>query len=322
MKRTLLAIFLFMSCTVLAEKSTVSILIDPGHGGKDPGHMPSDDSGLQEKELALEISLKIGNYLTHNLSNVEVGYTRTSDIYPTLDERVELANDGHYDFMLSIHINGNPKAEICGTETHIHGYKSKSAFKWAKLIEQQFKKRAGRKSRGVKTAEDLGHSLQILKFTKIPSVLVECGFITNGSEAKYLNTSYGQEIIASAIFRATRAFITSAYPDIDFTPAPPEEIEEEEEEEEDVAQVETDSTAVEISVPHYKVQIMASIDPVQNDVPEFKKINHPVERVEIVSQSAYKYRYFVGSFDTKKEAKVLQKEVQSLGFEDAFITYQ
>ena len=67
---------------------------------------------------------------------------------------------------------------------------------------------------------------------------------------------------------------------------------------------------------------MASIDPVKSDVPEFKKINHPVERVEITSESAYKYRYFVGSFDTKKEAKVLQKEVQALGFEDAFIVFQ
>ena len=65
---------------------------------------------------------------------------------------------------------------------------------------------------------------------------------------------------------------------------------------------------------------MASIDPVDTNIREFKKINLPVERVEIETTSAYKYRYYAGLFDTKREAKDAQKAVQENGFKDAFIT--
>lgn len=305
--------FLLISAALLsvfthAQKETVSILIDPGHGGSDPGHLPLDESGIQEKELTLEISMKVGDYLSNNLSNVEIGYTRLGDTYPSLDDRVEQANDGHYDYLLSIHINGNPKTAVRGTETIIHNYEAKDSYKWAKLIEHQFKKRAGRKSRGVKTAADLGHSLQVLKFTQIPAVVVECGFITNAIEANYLSSTYGQEIIASAIFRATREFVKAEHPEIDFTPKS-DELPKEEEKNEDS------------EVAHYSIQIMASIDSVDTEIPQFKKLEYEVERVQIETTSLYKYRYYVGKFDSKKDARPVQKEVRANGFEDAFITY-
>lgn len=296
--------FLFVLLTggiLSAQKSSVTILIDPGHGGKDPGHLPTVEGIAQEKEIALAISNKLGHYLTHNLSNVTVLYTRTDDTYPTLDERVEMANSKNVDYMISIHVNGSDNANISGTETHIHNYDSKTSYQWALLIEEQFKNRAGRKSRGVKTGDDIGHSLQVLKFTKMPTVLVECGFITNAAEAAYLNTVYGQEIIASAIFRATREMLKKNHPEINF--APP-----------------SDPTEITTSgEPYYKVQIMSSIDLVATDIAEFKKLNYPVERVEIQGSSTYKYKYYVGPFKTKSEAKKAQKDVQANGFPDAFI---
>jgi N-acetylmuramoyl-L-alanine amidase len=76
-----------------------------------------------------------------------------------------------------------------------------------------------------------------------------------------------------------------------------------------------------IDQPHYKVQIMASIDPLKTDIAEFKKLEMPVERVQVQSTSMYKYKYYVGPFLTKKEARKAQKEVQSKGFKDAFIAY-
>lgn len=299
-----------MTLAAFGEKKEVSILLDAGHGGKDPGHLPNGNSGLQEKVLALEITKKVANYLTHNLTNVNVDFTREDDSYPSLTERVDKANNGKYDFMLSIHINGNPRTEVHGTETLIHNFNAKDSYKWAKLIEYQFKKRAGRHSRGVKTSDDLGHSLQILKFTKIPTVIVECGFITNPTEAAYLNSEYGQEIIASAIFRATREFVKYKFPDLDFNPPPVE-----------VAQDAADNS-IEIGATdaQYRVQIMSSIDPVELDIPEFKKLGMPVERVQIETESAYKYRYFVGACITKKEAKEIQKLVQERGFKDAFVS--
>lgn len=304
--------FLFSLCVFLtghADKGQVSILVDAGHGGKDPGHLPHNSSGLQEKVLALEIALKVGSYLSDYLANVSIGYTRTDDSYPSLDERVDLANSGKFDLMLSIHINGSPKSEVYGTETLIHNYDSKQSYSWAKLIEQQFKKRAGRKSRGVKTSADLGHSLQILKFTKIPTVIVECGFITNLYEATYLNSVYGQEIIASAIFRATREYLQMTYQAINFIPPPVE------------PSIEPETEIAESEKAYYTIQIMASIDPVELDIPQFKKLEEPVDRVEIETTSLYKYKYYVGTFESKKEAKTLQKEIQEKGFADAFITY-
>lgn len=280
-------------------KSSITILIDPGHGGKDPGHLPLIDSLKQEKDIALGISLKLGKYLQYNMSNVKVIYTRTTDVYPTLAERVDQANANNVDYMISVHINGSPNPSIYGTETHIHNYASKDAYKWAVLIENQFKGRAGRRSRGVKTGADIGHSLQILKFTKMPTILVECGFITNAAEGYYLNSEYGQEIIASAMFRATREFVKLKHPTIDFSP-PQDKTEQPDE-------------------PHYKVQIMASIEELKTDIPEFKRLGYPVERVKISSTSMYKYKYYIGPFTDKKEAKKAQKEVQGKGYRDSFI---
>jgi N-acetylmuramoyl-L-alanine amidase len=308
MKRLFSVSFVLLTC-LSAVAQPISILIDPGHGGKDPGHLPENGNGLEEKVLALDIALKVGNYLSENLSNVNVGYTRTDDSYPTLDERVDQANSGDYDFMLSVHINGNPKQDVYGTETLIHDYDAKDSYKWAKLVEYQFKKRAGRKSRGVKTKQDLGHSLQILKFTKIPTIIVECGFITNGSEAYYLTTVYGQEIIASAIFRATREFIQFKHPTIDFRPAP-----------KDLPTPEEETDDEKVSA-HYSVQIMASIDPIELDIPQFKELNYPVERLKVETTSLYKYKYYVGNFESKKEARPVQKDMRENGFKDAFITY-
>lgn len=286
----------FIFCTALAfgAKKDITILIDPGHGGKDPGHLSVSSTHLQEKDLNLIISKKIGHYLEHNLSKVTVLYTRTTDIYPSLDDRVKMANSKGVDYMMSVHCNGSDNTDIQGTETHIHNFDSKEAFKWALQIEKQFKTRAGRKSRGVKTDADIGHSLQILKFTKMPTILIECGFLTNVAEAAYLNSEYGQEIVSSAIFRATRAFLKSAHPNIDFSPDA-------------------------ISGPSFKVQIMSSIDPLEIDIPEFKKLGYPVERVKLSSSSMYKYKYFIGPFETKKLAKKAQKNVQGKGYKDAFI---
>ncbi|MBI3136530.1 MAG: N-acetylmuramoyl-L-alanine amidase [Bacteroidetes bacterium] len=297
-----IALFLFSGFFAAATgQQSVTILIDPGHGGKDPGHLPTEEGIMQEKEIALAISTKVGHYLTHNLANVNVIYTRTDDTYPSLDERVDMANLKNVDYMLSIHVNGSENPSIHGTETHIHNFEAKKSYQWALLIEDQFKNRAGRKSRGVKTGDDIGHSIQVLKFTQMPTVLVECGFITNSDEARYLNSVYGQEIIASAIFRATREMLQKSHPGIDFVPS------------------ETVAVTTDTDQPYYKIQIMSSIDSVSLTIPEFKKLSYPVERIKIEGSSIYKYKYYIGPYTDKHEAKKVQKDVQANGFADAFL---
>lgn len=297
MLRYLFILFIISGSSFAA--SSITILLDAGHGGKDPGHLPIDDALLQEKHITLAISNKIGFYLTNNLQNVNVLYTRTDDTYPTLDERVEMANNNNVDYVLSIHVNGSDNTAIHGTETHIHNHSAKTSSSWAKLIEDQFKSRAGRKSRGVKTCDDLGHSIQLLKYTKMPTVLVECGFITNPTEAQYLNTSEGQDIIASAIFRATRGMLQKCHPEINF--------------------VREQIQQPVIAQNTYKVQIMSSVDSLSSTIPQFKKLAYPVECVLTNTTSNYKYRYFLGPFVDRTAANEAQKNAQSNGFPDAFI---
>lgn len=291
----------FITIILLTFNSfSITILIDPGHGGKDPGHLSAIKGLMTEAQINLLISKKLGHYLEHNLSNVNVLYTRTDDTYPSLDKRVLMANSKKVDYTLSIHCNGSENTSAYGTETHIHGFSSKSSYKLAQLIEKQFKNRAGRKSRGIKTVADIGHSLQMLKFTNMPTVLIECGFLTHTSEANYLNSAYGQEIIASAIFRACRLFLIQKHPKINFSKS----------------NKKVKSTTNDVT---YKVQLMSSIDSLNTNVKEFKRLGFEVERIKVNGKSMYKYKYFIGPFETKKEAKKAQKSVQSKGYSDAYL---
>lgn len=282
----------------------ITILIDPGHGGSDPGHEAADKNLLAEKDLTLKIALKFGSYLSDKLENVTVLYTRTDDRYPTLDERVNMANSKKVDYFISVHINGSPNTNIKGTESHVHSMNSKASVKLAKAFEDEFKTRAGRKSRGVKDSDDREHSLQVLKFTEMTSVLVECGFMTNVSEANYLNTTEGQDVIASALFRAMRSHLQNTHKTISFTKKPSESTE--------------DSKSTASADKTYSVQIMSSKEWLDTEKGSFKNLKHLVSRTQ-VSQTGYRYKYFSGSFSSKSEADEYCNEVKKKGFPDSIV---
>lgn len=285
---------------IFAQKKEVVVVIDPGHGGHDPGHLSGDTSYQMEKELNLKIATFLGGYIEKYLQNVKVIYTRTDDTYPTLDDRVDKANANKADYFISIHCNGNDREEVYGTETHVHSFQQTKSVELARAIESQFSQRAGRKSRGVKDERDLQHSLQVLKFTNMPSVLVECGFLTNAKEASYLNTTYGQEIIASAIFRAFRATITKEFPSISF--------------------IRTESsTETEDSSAKYAIQIASSREPIASDDAQFRHLNLEVTRIELNTTSAYKYIYVLGSYSSKEEAKADLPKIKTAGYRDAIV---
>ncbi|NQY68158.1 MAG: N-acetylmuramoyl-L-alanine amidase [Flavobacteriales bacterium] len=219
-----------------------TVIIDAGHGGKDPGAV---GSLVKEKEIALGVALKLGHYIETKLEGVKVVYTRKTDIFPTLQQRATIANENNGDLFISIHVNSGPAAAH-GTETLVMGtnegrnmaairensvvlleenYKdnydgfdpnapeteiifslyqsqhiSQSVY-FAAKVEDQFKNRAGRKSRGVKR-----QGLLVLYKTAMPGVLIETGFLSNLAEQKYLMSTKGQDYIASAIFRAFRDY--------------------------------------------------------------------------------------------------------------------
>ena len=94
------------------------VVIDAGHGGKDPGALGTKS---QEKNIALSIALKLGNYITHNFKNVEVIYTRKTDKFIELYKRGDIANEAHADLFISIHCNSYINPKISGTETYVMG---------------------------------------------------------------------------------------------------------------------------------------------------------------------------------------------------------
>jgi len=158
MQRRLFLSFLFC-CAVFsvsfAQKKEIIVVIDSGHGGYDPGHLSDSPFLKTEKELNLKIAMFLGGYIEKYLQNVKVVYTRTTDVYPTLDERVSKANSINADYFISVHCNGNERHSIHGTESHVHAMSLAKSVALAREIEDQFSQRAGRKSRGVKDEKDL-----------------------------------------------------------------------------------------------------------------------------------------------------------------------
>jgi N-acetylmuramoyl-L-alanine amidase len=217
------------------------VVIDPGHGGHDPGSIGY--KGVEEEDITLSISKKLGAYIEEYLPDVKVVYTRDDDTFVELEERGSIANRAEGDLFVSIHCNSHRSTQPYGTEVYFLGLeKSKAALetmkrensvirledgdsqddltpgelliyelansgyiatseKVAGMIEHQFKNRAQRRSRGVKQAR-----FMVLYHASMPAILVETGFISNPSEQRYLSSDYGQSIIASAIFRAIRDY--------------------------------------------------------------------------------------------------------------------
>jgi len=286
-------------CMVNAQAYTV--VIDPGHGGSDPGNLRSDEKFMQEKDINLIIAKKLGGYIDSLLEDVKIVYTRTTDVYVSPQERAEFANSSNADYFISIHCNHNDNSEIVGFEVHIHNYECRDANKFAKNIVSELKDRASRNSRGVKTYDDRRNMhILVVRDTDMPAVLVECGFMSNPTEEYYLNTDYGQSIIASAIYRAFRNHSGALPKKIETkkTVSPPEN--------------KTPKTV-------YRVQIKASSVAIPLDAKEFSKLDVKIDEVVVEKDAPYKYKYCVGQYETFEEANKMKNKLRSKGFEDAFV---
>ncbi|MGD8428234.1 MAG: N-acetylmuramoyl-L-alanine amidase [Balneolaceae bacterium] len=217
------------------------VVLDPGHGGHDPGSIGYKN--VKEKNVVLDIAKKVGGYIHKYMPGVKVVYTRDKDKFIPLEERGSIANRNEGDLFVSIHCNSSRYRQPYGSEVYFLGLeRSKTALEVMKrenkvirsdneteqkklsqeellvyelansgyianseriagMIEHQLDDRAQRRSRGIKQARFV-----VLYHASMPAVLVETGFISNPSEARYLTSDYGQSIIASAIFRAIRNY--------------------------------------------------------------------------------------------------------------------
>lgn len=110
-----------------------TVVIDPGHGGKDTGAI-SKNGAIKEKDIVLSVALKLGKLINKNYPDVKVVYTRSTDKYIELSKRAEIANKNKADLFLSIHVNSQKGTSATGTETFVMGtHKSSSNFEICKL---------------------------------------------------------------------------------------------------------------------------------------------------------------------------------------------
>lgn len=237
--RLKLAIFTFIVCcsTAFAQgNSKFRVVLDAGHGGKDYGAVYH---GFIEKNIALNVSLKVGKLLERD-AGTQVLYTRKTDVFIELDERPNIANKADADLFVSIHCNGEAKKQAYGTETFVMGpTKNASNLEVAKkenavismeadkekysgfdpnrpetliglqLLQEAYIDKSFDVAIKVQNAftDDLKRKNRgvkqapfwVLHKTAMPSVLIELGFLSYKPEGEWLNSEEGQDQLARAI---------------------------------------------------------------------------------------------------------------------------
>lgn len=174
------------------------VVVDPGHGGEDPG--AASVSGRLEKEFNLNLSEQIAARVEQD-PQLEILLTRTGDAFISSQElfRPQFANNLPADLFISIHGNTYEDASASGTETF---YYHEESLAWAETIHKHVIQATGLKDRGVKKG-----NFFVLRDTVMPSVLLELGYLTNpGDEAK-MWTSVFQESVASAVIDGIREYL-------------------------------------------------------------------------------------------------------------------
>lgn len=174
------------------------VVIDPGHGGKDPGTKGISDTS--EKDFTLAVGLKVQALLLQE-PNIELYMTRVDDTYPTRPERVKLANDLQADVFVSIHGNSvlqSPNAN--GTETY--WYKRENSKQLATILHKHLLQQLGLKDRRVKE-----QSFEVIRETKMAASLVEVGFLSNLSDEAFMFSEDGQNRAAQAIVDGIKEYL-------------------------------------------------------------------------------------------------------------------
>lgn len=175
------------------------LVIDAGHGGKDPGAVSKDEL-TYEKNLNLGILLELKELL--DKENIKVYYTRIMDDKIFLTPRVALANDVDCDLFISIHNNSNAHStKMNGTEIlyYDHEHKSIAVKNMAKIFSEEISKTTTLKNNGL--VQMRNDDVLILNHAKVPAIMVEAGYISNVRDLEYVESTAGQEAIAEGIYK-------------------------------------------------------------------------------------------------------------------------
>lgn len=327
---------LVLSQTQIYAQDKFVVVLDAGHGGKDPGRPAKNFS---EKDIALNIVLKLGNKL-ENIDDVKVVYTRDKDVFVDLKERGRIANDADADLFVSIHCNAFHN-DASGTETYVLGlHANKQNFEVAKhensviflednyqekyegfdpnspeavigmtLMQEEFLDQSLFLASNIQTnfrdqlkRKDRGvkqAGFVVLHQTYMPSVLIETGFITNSKEGAFLNSKSGQDKVSGAIFNAIKSYKRNLDENLVIEDTPI------------AASVSPSNVYPGID---FKVQISSGKKKVETKSYNFKGLKG-VERGRIAGV----YKYYYGKSSDYDKILMIQKEARKAGFSSAFV---
>jgi N-acetylmuramoyl-L-alanine amidase len=334
-KRVLITFILVFFQTGMYAQDNFTVVLDAGHGGKDPGRPAKN---YIEKDIALNIVLKLGAKLK-TLDDVKVVYTREKDVFVDLKERGRIANDADADLFVSIHCNAFTN-NAYGTETYVLGlHANKQNFEVAKhensviflednyqekyegfdpnspeavigmtLMQEEFLDQSLYLASNIQTnfRDDLKRrdrgvkqaGFVVLHQTYMPSVLIETGFITNSNEGAYLNSKKGQDKVAGAIYDAIKTYKANLDANMVVEEAP-------------IAAATSSSVYPGVD---FKVQIASGKRKLETKSYNFKGLKG-VERGRIGGV----YKYYYGNSSDYDQIVKMQKEARKAGFKSAFV---
>lgn len=178
-----------------------TVFIDPGHGGHDGGSIIMGTK-IYEKDIVLDIAKKVSSILLKQ-NDIEVILTRADDRFIELDKRAEMANKQEGDIFVSIHLNSFPDIpDAIGVETYHTKDDVYNSNVLATSIQETIVSYVPSRDRGVKTA-----NFEVLQVAKMPSVLIELGFLSNKEEAKDLQDEAYKEELAQGVAQGILTFI-------------------------------------------------------------------------------------------------------------------
>ena len=244
-KRCLLIVTMIFSVFVAmmaANNDKFTLVIDPGHGGKDAGALGAKS---KEKNINLNVALAFGRYVERNCPDVKVIYTRKTDVFIPLNERANIANRNKADLFISVHTNALPNGKVArGFEVYTLGmHRAADNLEVAKrensaiLVENDYKQHYEdfdpnssesyiifefMQDKNMAKSVELAKMIQkdacetaqrvnkgvhqagflVLRATSMPSCLIELGFITTQDEENYLNSSAGIDALGKGIYKA------------------------------------------------------------------------------------------------------------------------
>ena len=188
---------LFVCCNSLAAETSrasenMTVVIDAGHGGHDRGGIPGQR--VAEKVMTLDVAQRLRNVL--EASGYHVVMTRDSDVFVPLGTRVAIANSYRNAIFVCVHFNATNRMGASGIETYFY---SRDSLALASAIHHFVVAGAPSGNRGVRR-----RGYYVLRKTNIPAVLVECGFLTNPTEAAYAQTASYRQKLAEEIAAGVR----------------------------------------------------------------------------------------------------------------------